>query len=223
MDDVAALFENTVVGTGFDWNGGINEATFTPPTTAQLISSPSNAPIFALNSGQLPTHTQVAFGGRAGVAGSTFNASYTGYTNATYTTGDIALTTVKNFSNSLNFWLTRSSNTCYSYQDPDLSTFTPDSGCIKSLVFDKKSVSFSNDWAFVPFATPAERICYYGSGAAQYGVANNFAITVSVRNLSGKKLVGTSIVNCTLNELYDSATGNCYCAVGKANGNGGCQ
>lgn len=220
---VAALFENTVVGTGFDWNGGINEATFTPPTTAQLISSPSNAPIFALNSGQLPTHTQVAFGGRAGVAGSTFNASYTGYTNATYTTGDIALTTVKNFATSEDFWLVRNSASVYAYQDPDYAPGSPGGVWAKALIFDKKGLQQSFSWAFVPVGDSSSARIHSFDANNRYGILDNYALTVSVRNLAGKKLSGGVIVNCAQNEAYNVNTGNCYCPSGLPNGNGGCS
>ncbi len=113
---VVAQFESSKVT---DWNIGINEATFTPPTASQLDNGGGTG--FALNTAQLPTGTtQTAFG-----KGS--DATFVGYSNYVYTTGNItgdagcpgSGITVVNIKDSLNYQIHRSTDGLYNGHDPE--------------------------------------------------------------------------------------------------------
>ncbi len=157
---VVAQFEQDPVA---NWNEGI-QADYDP----SLIAKKG----FALNSQELPQHTQTAFG-------KSLDADFIDYVNYTYSTFNLVKTSVTGLNTNINYHIHRSSSSGYSYCNPENGYSA--APWINALTFDKIG-SNGFDWCFFPETniSPAAR-GYSLSGNTFYYDANPFAWTVWVR------------------------------------------
>ncbi len=166
---VVAQYESSPVT---NWNLGINEATFTPPTASQLDNGGGTG--FALKTEQLPTGTtQTAFG-----KGS--DATFVGYSNFVYNTGNIAATTVMNLKDSQNYQIHRNTGIYFDQHDPETITQYSSSGYNNTLTFDKIGAT-NRDFSFSPTASNSIEKGFGMKGGVVWNTAEAFAWTVWVR------------------------------------------
>ncbi|MBD8615692.1 hypothetical protein IFT69_18485 [Pseudomonas putida] len=125
---------------------------------------------FALNSSQLPVHSQTAFG-------SSLDATASDFVDYVYSTGDLAGTPVTGKKNGVAYHIHR--NKGYFYNSHHLSSSSASASFWNdTLTFDKDSAMYN--WAFAPnFTTAAGR--GYALNGFRYGGADSNAWTVWVR------------------------------------------
>ena len=160
---VVAQFEQDPVT---NWNEGI-QADYDP----SLATNKG----FALNSQEIPNHTQTAFG-------KDLDADNIDYTDFNYTTGQINKIIV-NGASGVDYHVSRHNTDYYSYHNPDgenFSTASPNPIWAQTLTFDKfNERAFT--WAFAPRNTTQSNRGYAYDGNYYHGVSNDFAWTVWVR------------------------------------------
>ncbi len=175
---VVAQYEDSPVT---NWDQGISTASFISPTAAMLDNcgntntaangcdkTSSNG--FVLNTSQIPTHTQAAFG-----KGS--NATFIGYSNFVYTTGDIATTQLLNLKDSNNYQVHRSASGYCTWNDPEGGCITSTDNFRNALTYDKIGGSLS--WSFSPLQSSFSRS--YSMNANLTTTSESYAWTVWVR------------------------------------------
>ena len=128
---------------------------------------------FSLNSAQLPAHTQTAFG-------KDLVATFIGYSDFVYHTGDIPKTAVKNYKDSKNYHIHRAKGHTYGSFNPDGNPVYS-SWCPKwcnALVYDISPGAFT--WTFAPYASIYVR-GYGMAGKILQNSSESYAWTVWVR------------------------------------------
>jgi hypothetical protein len=129
---------------------------------------------FNLNTSQIPSHSQVAFG-RDHVP------TYMDYVNFTYTTGNIATTTVTSPKTGSSYQIHRNSTGFYNSHDPESSyNELPSSVWRNTLTCNKTGGSLMN-WAFSPMQTDPLARGYCMNGSVYNTTYETFAWTVWVR------------------------------------------
>jgi hypothetical protein len=129
---------------------------------------------FVLNTSQIPTHTQTAFG-----KGS--NATFIGYSDFVYTTGDIAKTLLTNLKDSNTYHVHRSASGYYTpHHDPE-NTFSPGVTIWSDTLTYDKTGGMNYSWAFdYRESNPVSR-GYNMNGSNQVNISDYYAWTVWVR------------------------------------------
>lgn len=157
---IVAQFEKDPVR---NWNEGV-QADYDP--TLQTNKG------FSLNSQEIPSHTETAFG-------KDLDADYIDYINYTYSTSNIAKTTVKGIKSNEFYHIHRSSTSGYSLCNPENGY--ANAPWINALTFDKTGGN-GFDWCFFPEANVSSDARGYSmSGNTLYYDTNEFAWTVWVR------------------------------------------
>lgn len=157
---VVAQFESDPVT---NWNEGI-QSDYDPSLASRKG--------FALNSSQIPLHTQSAFG-------QDLNPTAMDYGNFSYTTGDIPVTRMHSLQNSNIYQIHRSQTDFYDGHTVGNTLFTHrDPNWIGTLTVDDTLVT--KRWAFSPNAST---LAYrgYALNGARSGVADAIAWTIWVR------------------------------------------
>jgi hypothetical protein len=146
-----------------NWNGGVNGMSYAVAT--QFI----------------PAHTQVAFGKDE-------TATALDYVNWTYSTGDIAVTTVTSPKTGRAYQVHRSAVSYYNAHDPEnpLNTGATASGYwTNTLTFDRTGINPAYTWAFSPLAYTSGLSNLYGgysfNGTNTTNTLVSYAWTVWVR------------------------------------------
>lgn len=156
---VVAQFETDPVK---NWNEGI-QSDYDP----SLQTSKS----FALNTSQIPNHSQTSFG-------RSLNPTFSGYANFTYTTGNIPVTDVIGIGDGFNYKIHRSIISYYGAHNPAGIFNSVNVDWFNSLTFDRENVGYN--WSFSPmhqFRTHRG----YGLKGAVYPTSETTAWTVWVR------------------------------------------
>lgn len=158
---VVAQFEQDPVS---NWNEGI-QADYDPT----LVSAKG----FALNSQQIPAHTETAFGKNkiaTDIDAVTFN----------YTTGPIPLTVVASNLTGTSYHINRNLDSHYVYHNPDEFIGTNNPEWYETLTFDETVVRGHN-WAFGPNVASPDVRGYAHGGSKISSTSESFAWTVWVR------------------------------------------
>lgn len=157
---VLAQFEQDPV---LNWNEGV-QGDYNP--TLQTNRG------FALNTQEIPSHTQTAFG-------KDLDADYIDYIDYAYSTSNIAKTTVKGLISNEWYHVHRSSSYGYSYCNPENGHAA--APWLNALTFDKTGGN-GFDWCFFPETNvSADAKGYSMAGNTLYYESNSFAWTVWVR------------------------------------------
>jgi type II secretory pathway pseudopilin PulG len=173
-DDVADETSNGGPGGVDTWNEGIqgdymiNNLGFTSAILDDKTLGTIDAG-FTLNTSQIPTHTQTAFGQGD-------NPTLVGYSDFDYVTTDIPRTELLNIEDGLNYHIHRSLTQHYDYFDPDYPIRNSGNNV---LTYDEVSAT-NRDWAFAAGSSSLNNRGY-GMKGAQYGNSEIYAWTVWVR------------------------------------------
>ena len=163
---VVAQFEQDPVA---NWNEGI-QADYDP----SLASKKG----FALNSQEIPNHTQTGFGRN-------LNATYQDFSNYVYTTGNLSEEVIYGYRKRIDYHIYRNDQYYYSNHDVDGSKMYNNSDWNDSLAIDEVGPS-SFDWGFSPKAGGVNNVNSQYTGYAMGRVKRlftfeDYAWTVWVR------------------------------------------
>jgi prepilin-type N-terminal cleavage/methylation domain-containing protein len=127
---------------------------------------------FNFNTSQIPSHTQVAFG-------KSFNPTEMDYVNYTYSTGNLALTTVTSPKTGKTYQIHRSTSLYYGTHDPE-STSGNDAIWNNTLTCDQTGGAKAS-WAFSPMQSDPLSRGYSMNGTIYVSTYDSFPWTVWVR------------------------------------------
>ena len=132
-----------------------------------------NGQSFALNQASIPAHTQTAFG-------KDMQATFVDYFNYSYTTGNIAKTTLTGLKSNAVYHLHRNTGQFYEYHNPDENVFTH-AEWTNTLTLDRVGMR-GFDWAFAPNnPDPLRRGYALNTGVTLETTGQAFAWTLWVR------------------------------------------